>query len=404
MKNSKNALTDANQSLFLSYSYFFAIFLVIVNNSLVSTTSLVEKFVAFFYQSAQPGFLDASILIGNLFSMPLLVFLFGIPVYNKIHSSSPVQFLQQRFISLLPWFIFSAIVTMPISYYLLESNNGHDSKFWHYITETYFKNWLTGPSWILAMILAFDTIIVAFCQFASPITNNLFALVKNAKVFKTLLALFLVSVVVFFLTSEFSGSIKFFALPSEQGHSWFHIGPVWLQKNALLSYFIIYFFSALLGSSNKFLEYILSSKSELSSKWMNKILETTLLYLAIKFMANKATLFNSTLALNIILSLAYMLLMFSLFSTFFSILSRFAYKKSRFLTAISEYSIMIYLLHFLPLVIIKNYSASFHSMTDGQKTYIILIFTFCISLVLSYLLKKLIVSLKKTFKCEHLCK
>jgi len=395
---------DANHSLFLGYTYFFATLLVLINNSLVSGGSLLERFIAFFYHSEQPEFLDASILIGNLFAMPLVVFLFGLSVSNKINSSSPICFLKHRFSTLFPWFVFAAVVIMPISYYFLASNNGQDGKFWHYVINIYFKTWLTGPAWTLAMILIFDVIFVLLCQMTPSVTKNLFALVKNAKVSRTLLALFLVSVIVFFLASEFVGSIKFFAIPSETGYSWVHIGPIWLQKNALPTYFIIYIFGILFGSSNKLLDYILSPKSELSKKWLHKILETTILYFTIKFLAGRTTLFNSKLALDIVLSFTYMLLMFSLFSTFFSLLSKFAYRKSRFLTVLSEYSMMIYVLHFLPLVIIKNYSITFSAMSNGQKTYIILIFTFFVSLVLSYLLRKLAALLPKPFKCDHLCK
>jgi len=397
-------INKKDTSLFLHYAYFFATILVIANNSLITENGLLDRFIALFHHSDQPGFLDASIMIGNLFTMPLVVFLFGISVYNKIKTSSPLSFLKHRSTILLLWFTTSALIIMPLSYYLLESNNGQDGGFWHYITQIYFKQWLTGPSWILFMIFIFDMTITLFCQFAPTITNNLFATVKNARVFTIILTLFIISIIVFFLTSEFSGSIRFSAIPDAKDASWDHLGPLWLQLRTLPSYALVYLFSVLLGASPKFLDYILSSKSELSKKWLNKIVETALLYIIIKIISKQESLFGSQLALNVVLSFAYMLLMFNLFYTFFSLLSKFAYRESRFLTSLSNYSFMIYIVHFLPLVFIKNYAHNFKAMSAGQKTYIIIIFTFFVSLVLSYLLKRFLALLPKQFKCEDLCK
>jgi|GEM_PF-2120159 len=388
MINTSTQRLQIKNSTFIHYAYFFAAMLVLANNSLVADKSLIEYLSALIGSKPGAGFMDAFMLIGNIFVVPLLLFFFGITVYPSIHDSNPISFLKRRIGTLLPMFLLAAFVIMPISYYLLDKNYsiyGLHANFWHYLTHIYFKQWLIGPAWILPLVILFDLIIYLFFKFAHPLMQNLFSLVKSSKVYKLMVVFFLLSFIAFFLISDFTGSVAFFDIPMQHSSSWKHVGPFWWQENVTALYFIIYIFGVLLGGSSSFLDYIFTSKEELSKKWLNRLLEVIILYLSIKHIGNKTTLLGSALSVNIVVSFLSILLLFTTFSLFFSLLSKFAYKKSKILSSLSEHSLMIYTLHFLPLVIVKNYVSDFSNMTNAQKTYVIFIFTFFITLLICYL-------------------
>ena len=388
MINSSKQENTTKQPLFVNYVYFFAALLVLINNSLVTDKTILSSFLALFHHSAEPSFMDAFVLIGNIFIVPLLIFLFGLNTYHSIQHSSPIKFLKHRLATLVPLFLVSALLIMPLSYYLLDTNNGAHNSLWHYLTHSYFTQWLVGPAWIFSMIIGFDIIIFLVFEFCHPLVHNLFSLVKNAKVYRLLLVFFLLSFVIFFLTNDFWGKVMFLDI-TQHNSTWTHVGPIWWQKNVMITYFVIYVFSVLLGGSTDFLNYIFTSREQLSTKWLHRLLETVILYSLIKLVEPKESILDSHLAVKIILSFLSILLLFTVFSFFFSLLSRFAYRKSKLLSALSKYSLMIYTLHFLPLVFIKNYSETFHIMTNIQKTYVIFIFTFFASLLLSYCVEKL---------------
>jgi len=379
---SKNQ-TRTENFLFINYVYFFAVLLALIRNSTDTTTSSLTSFITLF-NTPGSSVLDFFNVTGGLFIVPLILFLFGLTVHSHVKCSGIGGFLKHRLQVLGKLFLISAFIIMPLSYYFLDSSMIQKDNLWDYIIETYFQTWSIGPAWIFSTVFLFDFIIAALMKYCPSFTQSMLNVIKKSSISKLFWSCLIITFLAFFFSNT-SGKAQF-SLVSITNAEWLHIGPFWLQENVALTYFTIYFLSTLLGSSEKFINYIFAANGELSSKWLHRLLEVIILYLAIKFIGPKTPFFGSELATTAIFALLSILLVFISAASFFSLLDKFAYRKSKLLSFFSKHSIMIYAVHFLPLALVKNYTADFN-MSELQKVYVIVLFTFFISLLISIIIQ-----------------
>ncbi|MCH9753379.1 MAG: hypothetical protein K0T99_00570 [Alphaproteobacteria bacterium] len=383
MINISKKQTRIENFLFINYVYFFAVILSLVSNSANSNATPITSFISLF-SKPETSVSDFFNITGGVFITPLLLFLFGLTVNSHIKSSSVKEFLKDRFCILGKLFLISAFIIMPLSYYFSNPSIMQKYNFWEYITEDYFKTWKIGPAWIFSSVLLFDLIIAGFMKFFSRFIQTIIALVKESSITKLICSCFALTFLAFFFSNT-SGEVQF-SLIADNSNEWWHIGPFWIQKNIVLTYFVIYFFSVLFGSSEKFINYIFAANGELSSKWLHRLLEVIILYLLIKFITPKAPFFGSELITTAIFASLYILMIFMSAASFFSLLDRFAYRKSKLLNFFSKHSIIIFAVHFLPLALIKSYTADFN-MSDLQRLYVVVLFTFFVSLLISIMIQ-----------------
>lgn len=384
MINISKKHTRVENFLFINYIYFFAVILALISNSSNTNTTPLTSFVKFFKpESSINGFFS---MTGGLFIVPLLLFLFGLTVHSQIKSSNIGDFLRFRIRVLGKLFLISAFIIMPLSYYFFESTLMEKNGLWTYITGSYLKTWPIGSAWVFSTVLFFDLIIAALMKYCATFMQGMINTVNSSSTLKLFWSCFIIVFLTFLFTNT-SGEAEF-GLIANSKKEWTNIGPIWIQKDVLLIYFVMYFLSVLLGSSEKFINYIFAANGELASKWLHRLLEVIILYLAIKFIGPKAPFFDSQLATISIFALLSILIVFMSAASFFSILDRFAYRKSKLLNFFSKHSLTIYAVHFLPLGLTKHYTKGF-DVNELQKTYIVVLFTFFISLLLSILIQKI---------------
>jgi len=377
--------------LFINYVHCFAVLLCIIHSSLIMCRTKAQAFIPSF-NNQDPSLIDSLILIGNVLLIPTIMSLFGLTVFSFI-KQSPTKFLKDRILPLGMLFVFSAFIIMPLSYYFsIHENNSYDT-LWNYITKDYFELWLVGPTWIFPVIILFDIITFLIFKYCPNLANRLVLGIKELKILHFFLIFFFVTFLVFILSTSVFYKAEFITIPTDA--SWTHAGPIWWQENVMMTYFIIYLFSMLLGSSEKLINYIFASKGNLASKWLHRLLETIILYLALKFIEPMEAIMDSVLLKNILWQFLFLLLAFSMAAAFFSILNRFAYRKSKVLSFFSNHSLMIYTVYFLPLALTGKYVANFDKMIDIQKTYVVAIFTFLISLLISFVIKRALFFIRK---------
>lgn len=378
--------------LFINYIYCFAVLLCIIHSSLMMCRTGQETFVPGF-NNKESNIFDSLILIGNVLLIPVIMSLFGLTAFSTIKQSGPTKFLKDRLLPLGTLFVFAALIIMPLAYYFSIHENNSYGTLWHYVTKDYFKLWLVGPAWIFPVIMLFDTIAFLLFKYCPHLTQRLLLIVKNLKIVHFFLIFFFATFFIFLLNTSIFYKAEFITLPIDS--SWMHAGPIWWQENVMMTYFFIYLFSIFLGSSEKFINYIFASKGNLASKWLHRLLETIILYLALGFIDPIETIMDSALLKSLLWQFLFLLLTFTMSATFFSILDRFAYRKSRVLSFFSNYSLMIYTVYFFPLALVSKYTVNFHKMTDIQRTYVVAIFTLLISLLISFLIKRALSFIKK---------
>lgn len=378
--------------LFINYVHCFAVLLCIIHSSLIMCKTNGKTFIPRF-NNPEAGVIDSLILIGNVLLVPLLISLFGLTAFSFIKQSNPTQFLKDRLLPLGTLFIFAALIIMPVAYYFSIYENNSSGTLWNYITTDYFQLWLIGPVWIFPMIILFETITFLLFKYCPNLTNRAVLAVKDVKILSFFLIFFFVTFLVFIFNTSIFYKAEFTTIPTDA--SWMHTGPIWWQENVMMTYFVIYLFTVALGSSEKLINYIFASKGNLASKWLHRLLETIIIYLALKFIEPMETIRDSALLKNLLWQFLFLLLTFTMTATFFSILDRFAYRKSKGLSFFSNHSLTIYTAYFLPLALTSKYVASFSKITDIQKAYIVAIFTLLISLLISFLLKRTLFFIRK---------
>lgn len=371
---------------FINHVYFFITILILISNSLAShDPSTMQSIMSLLGKSASSVH-NAISVISNAFIVPMMVFLFGLTVHSHIQNKGSITFIKERFIILAKFFILSALIIMPLAYYLKMSNNGAKGSFIQFLSKDYFKTWMVGPAWIFSTILFFDLIMFSITYLSKGLSQKIFHYASSTKIVKLFLIFFIALFVVAVTTNAPLG--EFHIIPNKH-KEWSHIGPIWWQHNVLVTYFLIYAFSVSLGSSEKFISYIFASKGELPSKWLHRLLESIIIYLTMRYIASiKASIGNDVLYYSL-LSFLSVLLIFIASAAFIGILDKFTKRKSKALAFFSEHSLMIYTVHFLPLVFIKNYMNKFPGVGDFQKIYIVVLCTFFVSLMLSLGLKKI---------------
>jgi hypothetical protein len=368
---------------FINHVYFFITLLIIISNALVSHDALT--IMSLLGKSAS-GVHNATSVISNAFIVPMMIFLFGLTVHSHIHNTSSIDFIKERLLVLVKYFLLSALIIMPLAYYLKTSNNGSKGDFIQFLSKDYFNTWMVGPSWIFSTIFFFDLMIFAFTYIGKGLSRKLFNCASSTKIIKLFAIFFIVLFAVAVTTNAPLG--EFHLIPNRY-KDWSHIGPIWWQHNVLVTYFLIYTFSVSLGSSEKFISYIFAPKGELPSKWLHRLLETIIIYLAMRYIASIQSSIENDLLYHSLLSFLSVLLIFIASAAFIGILDKFTKRNSKALEFFSEHSLIIYTVHFLPLVFIKNYLNKFPGVGDFQKSYIIALFTFFVSLVLSCGIKKI---------------
>lgn len=370
---------------FINHVYFFITILVIISNAVASHDSFYIQSMMSMLGDSASSVHNAISVISNAFIVPMMIFLFGFTVHTHIKSVGPKSFIKERAMTIAKFFLLSALIIMPLAYYLKFSNNGSRISLGSFISENYFKTWMVGPAWIFTMILFFDLIIFALRHFAKNLSDKIFNYTASTKV----LTLFIVFACALFIVAVATKAPlgEFRILPTKHS-DWMHFGPIWLQKNVLVTYFLIYAFSVCLGSSEELINYIFAPKGPLPSKWLYRFLETVIIYLVMRYIAHKEPDIQNDFLYHALMSLLSVLLIFVASAAFIGILDKFTKRKSAALAFLSENALLIYTVHFLPLIFIKNYLKRFPAIGEFQSTYIVVLFTLFVSLVLSMGIRK----------------
>lgn len=305
----------------------------------------------------------------------------GFFVYHSLKKKGPFGYIGSRFNRLLVPFIFSITILMPLSYYPVGLLENKHLTLMEYVSKDYIMNFyrVPGPIWFLLVLFIFDLIAAIFYKLFPKKVDDILKSVENFGKINFLLSFLSISVLVFFFSYVF--------IPSDNLVTISKLGPIWFQKKRSLLYFCFFCFGFLAGGTKKFSNLVAKDNDFLVSTWLFRIVISVMLYALFRYyrefmLNNHHDYLNDFLYCTLFVFLAAMTS-----SAWLATVGKFAARKSRFLSSLTEQSFGIFIFHFITIVWLQYLLYSVN-LGASQKFYIVFTLALFLSWFITLILRK----------------
>ncbi|MEQ9116126.1 MAG: acyltransferase family protein [Rickettsiales bacterium] len=318
----------------------------------------------------------------DIYFMPLMFLVSGFFVMKSLKKKGAMSYMSSRFNRLLVPFIFSITILMPLSYYPVGLLKNSNLTLMEYVSKDYIMNFyrVPGPIWFLLALFMFDLIAAMAYKLCPKAVNNLLGKIENTGKINFLLTFLSTTTLVFFLSYIF--------IPSDNVAAMSKLGPIWFQKKRSLLYFCFFAFGFLAGGTKKFSNLVTRDNHFLVDTWLFRIIISIMLFGLFRYYREFMAKSQPDYLSDFLYCTLFVFLAAMVSSAWIATVGKFANRKSRFLSSLSEQSFGIFIFHFI-IIVWMQYLLVNIKLGASQKFYIVFSLSLFSSWLITLVLKRI---------------